>query len=372
MPTVPANTPLVTVVVPVYNVERYLDACVASVTEQTYTHLDIILVDDVSPDGCPAICDRWAREDTRIRVIHRAENGGLSEARNSGIDAARGDYLAFVDSDDVAEPTMIATLVDDALRHDADIVSAGAVRVSEDNATIIEAMCPPSRTMSGTQALEEFLYCTGGVLDCAWGKLYRASLFSGISGTSGADGAASAPLRFPRGLNSEDFYVNAVAFLLARRVHVNSTPLYRYRMRDGSIVHAGFTPHSFDRIVIGDMVADALRERGYANEAAIAYYRMQKHYDVLFSLARFHRPTPQIREYAARLRAAALPVYRDPRVTAARKMRVFLFSHASRVYYALNQRLRGAVHTQPQRTVSEIPGGQSQKTYTESQSVYVP
>ena len=341
MTATPASTPLVTVIVPIYNVERYLNACVASVTKQTYTHLDIILVDDVSPDGCPAICDRWAREDARIRVIHRTENGGLSEARNSGIDAARGDYLTFVDSDDVAEPTMIATLVDDALRHDADIVSAGAVRVSEDNAAVIEAMCPPSRTMSGTQALEEFLYCTGGVLDCAWGKLYRASLFSGASGEDGA--GAGAPLRFPHGLNSEDFYVNAVAFLLARRVHVNSTPLYRYRMRNGSIVHAGFTPHSFDRIVIGDMVADALRERGYADEAAIAYYRMQKHYDVLFSLARFHRPTPQIREYAARLRVAARPVYRDSRVAAARKARVFLFSHAPRAYYALNQRLRGTV-----------------------------
>ena len=91
--------PTVTVIIPVYKVERYLDACVESVVRQSYADLEILLVDDGSPDRCPALCDAWAEKDPRIKVIHR-ENGGLSAARNSGIDAAKGEFLLFVDSDD--------------------------------------------------------------------------------------------------------------------------------------------------------------------------------------------------------------------------------------------------------------------------------
>ena len=95
--------PTISVIIPVYKVERYLDACVASVVGQTYPDLEIILVDDGSPDNCPALCDAWAAKDTRIRVIHRS-NGGLSAARNSGLDICTGEYIAFVDSDDRLEP----------------------------------------------------------------------------------------------------------------------------------------------------------------------------------------------------------------------------------------------------------------------------
>ena len=90
---------LISVIVPVYQVEEYLDRCVQSIVDQTYTNLEIILVDDGSPDRCPQMCDEWAKRDSRIRVIHK-ENGGLSDARNAGMQAASGTYIAFVDSDD--------------------------------------------------------------------------------------------------------------------------------------------------------------------------------------------------------------------------------------------------------------------------------
>ena len=103
--------PTVTVIIPVYKVERYLDACVESVVRQSYADLEILLVDDGSPDRCPALCDAWAEKDPRIKVIHR-ENGGLSAARNSGIDAAMGEFLLFVDSDDLLEPDAVRRAVD--------------------------------------------------------------------------------------------------------------------------------------------------------------------------------------------------------------------------------------------------------------------
>ena len=322
------RSPLVSIIIPVYNVERYLDECVDSVVKQTYRNLDIILVDDVSPDHCPRLCDQWAEQDPRIRVIHREQNGGLSAARNSGIDDMRGEYVSFVDSDDVVDPMMIETLVADALTYEADIVSCGANKMTEDLTDIITPMVPPSRTFTGEQALDEFLYCTNAILDCAWGKLYRTALLKHTDA-----------LRFPKNLYSEDFYFNAVAFYTARRVYTHGQAFYQYRMRSGSITNRTFSAHSFDRIIIGDMLIKQLHGMGCANLQGMAYYRMQKYYDVLFSMTLSHRPGIQIKAHASKLREAARPVYHDDKVSFARKARIFCFSHWPRVYYALNQSL---------------------------------
>lgn len=112
---------LVSVIVPIYKVEPYLRQCIDSIINQTYKNLEIILVDDGSPDGCPQICDEYVSKDTRIKVIHK-ENGGLSSARNAGLDIATGEYVAFVDSDDWIEPTMYEDLLGVMKTHQSDIV----------------------------------------------------------------------------------------------------------------------------------------------------------------------------------------------------------------------------------------------------------
>ena len=101
--------PLISVIVPIYKVEEYLYKCVKSILAQTYTNLEIILVDDGSPDNCPAICDEFAAKDSRVTVVHK-KNGGVSSARNVGLDTATGEYIGFVDGDDYIEPTMYETL----------------------------------------------------------------------------------------------------------------------------------------------------------------------------------------------------------------------------------------------------------------------
>ena len=118
------NNPKISVIVPVYKVEKYLDRCVESIVNQTYKNLEIILVDDGSPDNCPVMCDEWAEKDERIRVIHK-ENGGLADARNAGMNIATGDYIGFVDSDDWIEPNMYEVLLKNALKYDADISRCG-------------------------------------------------------------------------------------------------------------------------------------------------------------------------------------------------------------------------------------------------------
>ncbi|MBR6569332.1 MAG: glycosyltransferase family 2 protein, partial [Clostridia bacterium] len=102
---------LVTVAVPIYRAEKYLDRCISSLTEQTYSHLEIILVDDCSPDRCPQICDEWAAKDSRIRVIHKEKNEGQGLGRNQALDIATGDYICFLDSDDYLMPESIEHLV---------------------------------------------------------------------------------------------------------------------------------------------------------------------------------------------------------------------------------------------------------------------
>ena len=114
----------VSIIVPVYNVEKYLDKCIESIVNQTYRNIEIILVDDGSPDKCPEICNEWAKKDDRIKVIHK-ENGGLSSARNAALEIAQGDYITFVDSDDWIENDMIQSMLTCAAKNDADIVCCG-------------------------------------------------------------------------------------------------------------------------------------------------------------------------------------------------------------------------------------------------------
>ena len=131
-----SNEPLISVIIPVYKVEKYLKKCVDSVINQTYDNLEIILVDDGSPDNCPKMCDEYAKKDKRIKVIHK-ENGGVGSARNKGIEKSTGDYITFVDSDDWIEKEFIHEMLDIANKYKVDYVTCGYYRVYESKKEII-------------------------------------------------------------------------------------------------------------------------------------------------------------------------------------------------------------------------------------------
>ena len=126
---------MISVIVPVYKAEKFLDRCVSSILNQTYKDLELILVDDGSPDGCPEMCDRYALADPRVKVIHK-KNGGVSTARNAGLEAATGDYIAFVDSDDWIEPEMYQTMMEAAMDHDCDVVMCDCVKDFADHSEV--------------------------------------------------------------------------------------------------------------------------------------------------------------------------------------------------------------------------------------------
>lgn len=212
---------LVSVIIPIYNVEPYLRRCLDSIIDQTYSNLEIILVDDGSPDGCPQICDEYAGMDNRIVVIHK-ENGGLSDARNAGLDICKGDYITFVDSDDWVNEKYIEVMLDSALKYDAGVVISNYELVYDDNHreqnVIVES---PMEILTSVQAVKrlfspnEVLY----VIACA--KLFARSIFNEI--------------RFPKGKLNEDEYVAHLFLYNSQKTVVLKRILYYYFQRAGSI-----------------------------------------------------------------------------------------------------------------------------------------
>ena len=225
------NEPLISVIVPVYNVERSLDRCVRSITEQTYRHLEIILVDDGSPDECPRMCDEWAGRDDRIRVVHKP-NGGLSDARNAGLNAMHGDFVAFVDSDDYVEPDYVGRLHAGIADADMSVCSI----ICEDSDGKVRQGSEPIVEKQDAVSSEEYL--RRALLDwrlvVACNKLYAASIWN--------------QLRFPVGRIHEDEYVLHQVVGRCKNINILLDGLYHYVSTDSSITHSGFSIRNLDRL----------------------------------------------------------------------------------------------------------------------------
>lgn len=322
-----SGSPLISVIVPVYGVERYLDRCVESIVDQTYRNLEIILVDDGSTDACPAMCDGWVKRDARIRVVHKA-NGGLSSARNAGLDVATGSLIGFVDSDDWIDPAMYETMADWMRDHeDADVVMCGTMREYEGGRREPVDAQFPERGFSPEQTVHDFLYHRNRMASASWNKLYDARFFRGNDA-----------VRFPEGLNNEDYVMLAQVYPRMKGLYFNPESLYHYSLRGGSITTAKLNEHSFDRAKSADACCELLRKTGYQDEHALAYFAMQGRYDVLYDLVRMCVDRSVIRDCRKDLARAARPVYANPALGRGRKARIFVMAHMPRLYVALSER----------------------------------
>lgn len=228
----------ITIIVPVYNVELYLERCVDSILAQSHRNLEVILVDDGSPDNSGAICDAYAAKDPRVSVIHKP-NGGLSDARNAGLEVATGEIVGFCDSDDFMHPDMVRELHAMMTAHDADIAQC-SIRSVTDSTMPDPGDDPAVRVMTGLETLGR-LYTTY-VMDyvLANNKLYRRSLFDGI--------------RYPLGKIHEDEFTTWKLFHKARRVAVTERKYFYYFQSPGSITRGKFNAKKLH-------YAEALEER---------------------------------------------------------------------------------------------------------------
>lgn len=224
----------ISIIIPIYNVEKYIHRCVDSVLAQTYHNTEIILVDDGSLDRCGKICDEYAKIDKRIKVVHK-ENGGLSDARNAGIEVATGDYIGFVDSDDYISEDMYEKLYSALINNNADMSICSFKYVGEDITAKFDNDNSPIKNgvLSGSSILfekmneQKFWYWV-----VAWNKLYKRELFSDI--------------RFPVGKINEDEFIIHHILLKCDNVACVSDMLYYYVQREGSIMNIKYSVKNLD------------------------------------------------------------------------------------------------------------------------------
>lgn len=217
--------PLLSVIVPVYNVEEYLPRCINSILKQTFTDYELILVNDGSTDNCPIICDKYARKDNRIKVIHK-ENGGLSDARNAGIEIAEGKYISFIDSDDFIIENAYDILVYEAERNNLDIITGNAIRYysEEKQKPKMKKRSFPNKIMDGLEFLKRS-YRERAMAHCVQYSIYRTKLIKDYK------------MFFKKGILHEDNLWTPQIFLKAERVMYYDLDFYMHFHREGSITN---------------------------------------------------------------------------------------------------------------------------------------
>lgn len=227
---------LVSVILPVYNVEKYIYKCINSVINQTYKNLEIILVDDGSPDNCSKICDDYAKIDNRIKVIHK-ENGGLSDARNFGIKSATGKYIAFIDPDDYVSDYYIEVLYQNIIKNNADISICSFVEVTENESNDLNLNNSDENVVYTFSRMEVFenLYVSEWALRTvvAWNKLYKRELWNN--------------LLYPKGKIHEDEFVICELIEKSSKIVYTDKVLYYYVQHKGSITGNGYNEKTFDK-----------------------------------------------------------------------------------------------------------------------------
>lgn len=285
---------LISVIVPIYQVEQFLPRCIDSIRNQTYQELEIILVDDGSPDRCGEICDEYAKKDNRIRVIHKA-NGGLSDARNAGIQEAKGNYFSFVDSDDLIHPQMLEQLHNMVVQKKAQIAICHYAYLEEgeeaDFSKTIPSMQDRWRMVSQREAQELYFDKQQRVVyTVAWNKLYSAELFADI--------------QYPKGKVHEDEFTTFKLLYAAKGIVVTDDVYYYYLVRSNSIM-SKFNRKRFHLL-------DAYRER-------MRFYMEQEEYDLYKKMVPlFMRMTAQYANWIEKEDTGSFQVIRNERTAFAK------------------------------------------------------
>ena len=243
--------PTISVIVPVYRAEAYIHRCVQSILNQSYTDIELILVDDGSPDGCGRICDDYAKKDSRVKVLHKS-NGGQSDAQNEGIKASKGEYITFVDSDDHISRTMLETLLDKCLSHGADVTACSYATVS---GSALGEQCPGCEIeadicMTGIQAMQDLLVSNRYFQPETWGKLYKAALFTHTG------------ICFPAGRLSGDQYTTFQLLFHSGKVVFTRRQLYYYTRRSDSITGALFSEARLAAVDAGNQAVKFVKDKG--------------------------------------------------------------------------------------------------------------
>ncbi len=265
--------PLISVIIPVYNVEKFINSCLDSIINQTYKNLEIILIDDGSTDNSGKICDEYKNQDNRIIVIHK-ENAGVSVARNTGVEYSSGEYYCFIDSDDSVTDNYIELLYNAITEHDADISCCSFTYLYPDNSTY----CPLGKdldetficTEKGSDILENMLYGNSNYMPGCVCKLFNRKKTGNIL--------------FPAYKIGEDFLAALDYFNNAEKVIYINKPLYFYFQNNESAMHTQNPEKYYDRVLSADLIYDKAVKISPLLKKSAAHYLMEMNMIVLMKL----------------------------------------------------------------------------------------
>lgn len=290
--------PLISIVLPIYNVSDYLSKCLDSIIKQTYTNLEILLIDDGSTDGCYDICEKYQSKDQRFKVIHK-KNGGVSSARNCGIRAMTGKYMTFIDPDDMVAPDYVETLYRSIKENNSEISICGVKTVFSEDLCVTDAKDRRSEVFTAERAIEKMLYQDEIDVN-AWGKMYLSSLFDGIE--------------YPTGKINEDTAITYKVFAKAHIISFDSYKCYFYMQHPESIMHQSFAVRKMTLIEFSRECLQFI-EKYFPDIRSAA---VCKHVtDSFVLICKIYECTPLDRESLAKCWAIAkkyrLAVIRDPK-----------------------------------------------------------
>ncbi|MDD6478701.1 MAG: glycosyltransferase [Oscillospiraceae bacterium] len=263
------DKPLISIIVPVYNVEQYLDECVTSIVNQTYENIEIILVDDGSTDNSPKMCDDWAKKDSRIKAIHK-ENGGASSARNAGLDMATGDYIGFVDSDDYIEAYMYEKLLEAISDKAIKICCCNTYRILKNREIQKPKAKIIKKEMDTTAAVKELILTESTSL-CD--KLFAASLFDDI--------------RFPNGETNEELSLLIPLIVRGSGIVKISDALYYYREREGSVTTSlTFLNEQHSSVVYNNLkkIEKQIKEQNLTVKKSFKFFSASNAYNIALAM----------------------------------------------------------------------------------------
>lgn len=312
------NLPLISVVVPVYNVEKYLDRCVKSLCAQTYSNLEIILVDDGSPDSCPALCDEWGARDARIVVVHK-QNGGLSDARNAGVMAAHGTYIGFVDSDDYVASDLYEALYEHLRETGADIALCGIADVYSNHTEL------PQQTIRCVMTSEEVLsdiLLNKTLTVCVPPRLYPAWLLNEVPQ--------------PAGMTHEDSWTVVDYFTHVKQAAVDTTPRYFYWHAHDTITSSPATRARHDLIDAWERNRCVVEQQFPRLINDVMFRCYWAHFDVLDGMILSNSAdTARKQEIISWLKQRKRDILKHPAVNAKRKLGLRVLCVSEKLYEKL-------------------------------------
>ncbi len=282
-----------TIVIPVYKVEQYLEFCLDSIRNQTYQNIEIILIDDGSPDRCPEICNHYAKLDKRISVIHK-KNGGLSDARNVGLKESKGKYITFIDSDDFVRNDYIEILYNKLQINNADIAICD---YQETTISLIEYFNSQNDAiiMNNYQALiDTYVPKKHGMEFVTWGKLYRTSLFKDNN------------IWFPVGKIHEDTFTTYKLLYYSSNIVFCPDKLYFYRYRKGSIMNSGFSIKNLDKL---EALENACKFYLEKNELSLLGYALNAEFVTCMTMKKNSKLNKKVKKVISKYYCTAIKKY---------------------------------------------------------------